>query len=59
MCIVYRQLNKVMLNNHYPLPYIDDLFYQLQEGIVYFKIDLRYDQHQQWIRVVDIPKTIF
>ncbi|XP_070054438.1 uncharacterized protein [Nicotiana tomentosiformis] len=34
MCIDYRQLNKVKINNKYPLPKIDDLFDQLQgEGI--------------------------
>jgi len=26
MCINYRQLNKVMIKNKYPLPRIDDLF---------------------------------
>ena len=26
MCIDYRQLNKVTINNMYPLPRIDDLF---------------------------------
>ncbi|PHT78402.1 hypothetical protein T459_16454 [Capsicum annuum] len=30
MCIDYRQLNKVIVKNKYPLPHIDDLFNQLQ-----------------------------
>ena len=30
MCIDYRQLNKVIVKNRYPLPRIDDLFDQLQ-----------------------------
>ncbi|XP_070002054.1 uncharacterized protein [Nicotiana sylvestris] len=30
MCIDYRQLNKVIIKNKYPLPWIDDLFDQLQ-----------------------------
>nr|GEZ19837.1 hypothetical protein [Tanacetum cinerariifolium] len=29
MCIDYRELNKLMVKNHYPLPRIDDLFDQL------------------------------
>ena len=29
MCIDYRELNKVMVKNRYPLPRIDDLFDQL------------------------------
>ena len=28
MCIDYRELNKVMIKNKYPLPRIDDLFNQ-------------------------------
>ena len=41
MCIDYNYLNKVTINNKYPLPWIDDLFDQLQ-GVSYFsKIDLR------------------
>ncbi|GKA77771.1 putative reverse transcriptase domain-containing protein [Tanacetum coccineum] len=30
MCIDYRELNKLTVNNRYPLPRIDDLFNQLQ-----------------------------
>ncbi|GJZ97055.1 putative reverse transcriptase domain-containing protein [Tanacetum coccineum] len=32
MCIDYRELNKLMVKNHYPLPRIDDLFDQLLVG---------------------------
>ncbi|GJX98257.1 hypothetical protein Tco_0355276 [Tanacetum coccineum] len=42
MCIDYRELNKLMVKNRYPLPRIDDLFDQLQGSSVYSKIDLRY-----------------
>ncbi|GJR49599.1 putative reverse transcriptase domain-containing protein [Tanacetum coccineum] len=41
MCIDYRELNKLTIKNHYPLPRIDDLFDQLQGSSVYSKIDLR------------------
>nr|GFA10834.1 putative reverse transcriptase domain-containing protein [Tanacetum cinerariifolium] len=41
MCIDYRELNKLTVNNRYPLPRIDDLFDQLQGSSVYSKIDLR------------------
>ncbi|GKD38600.1 hypothetical protein Tco_1258807, partial [Tanacetum coccineum] len=40
MCINYRELNKLTVKNRYPLPRIDDLFYQLQGSSVYSKIDL-------------------
>ena len=40
LCIDYRQLNRVMIKNRYPLPRIDDLFDQLRGARVYSKIDL-------------------
>ena len=39
--IDYRQLNKVTIRNKYHLPWIDDLFDQLQGAKVLSKIDLR------------------
>ncbi|GKF16897.1 hypothetical protein Tco_0061815, partial [Tanacetum coccineum] len=35
MCIDYRELNKLIVKNRYPLPRIDDLFDQLQGSSVY------------------------
>ena len=40
MCIDYWQLNKVTINNKYPLPRVDDLFDQLQGSSFFSKIDL-------------------
>ncbi|GKB32753.1 putative reverse transcriptase domain-containing protein [Tanacetum coccineum] len=59
MCIDYRELNKLTIKNHYPLPRIDDLFDQLQGSSVYSKIDLRSGYHQLRVRDKDIPKTSF
>ncbi|GJY08484.1 putative reverse transcriptase domain-containing protein [Tanacetum coccineum] len=59
MCIDYRDLNKLTVKNHYPLPKIDDLFDQLQGSSVYSKIDLRSGYHQLRVRDEDIPKTAF
>ena len=41
LCIDYRQLNRVIIRNQYPLPRIDELIDQLQGSQVYSKIDLR------------------
>ncbi|GJS86767.1 putative reverse transcriptase domain-containing protein [Tanacetum coccineum] len=59
MCIDYRKLNKLTVKNRYPLPRIDDLFYQLQGSSIYSKIDLRSGYHQLRVREQDIPKTAF
>nr|GEV47553.1 reverse transcriptase domain-containing protein [Tanacetum cinerariifolium] len=58
-CIDYRELNKLMVKNRYPLPRTDDLFDQLQGSSVYSKIDLRSGYHQLRGREEDIPKTAF
>ncbi|GJY24932.1 putative nucleotidyltransferase, ribonuclease H [Tanacetum coccineum] len=59
MCIDYRELNKLTVNNRYPLPRIDDLFDQLQGSSVYSKIDLRSGYHQLRVQEEDISKTAF
>jgi hypothetical protein len=57
MCVDYRDLNAVTINNKHPLPRIEDLFNQLQGACVFSKIDLRSRYHQLKIRSEDIPKT--
>nr|GEW42215.1 putative reverse transcriptase domain-containing protein [Tanacetum cinerariifolium] len=63
MCIDYRELNKLTVKltvkNRYPLPWIDDLFDQLQRSSVYSKIDLRSGYHQLRVREQDVPKSTF
>ena len=57
LCVDYRQWNRVMIQNRYLLPRIDDLFDQLRGARVYPKIDLRAGYHQLRVRDTDIPKT--
>jgi hypothetical protein len=59
MCVDYRLLNDVTINNKYPLPRIDDLFDQMRGAKVFFKTDLCSGYHQMRIRLSDIPKTAF
>nr|CAN62360.1 hypothetical protein VITISV_014482 [Vitis vinifera] len=59
LCIYYKELNKVNVMNKYPLPRIDDFFYQLQGACVFSKIDLQSGYHQLRVRGEDVPKTDF
>ena len=54
LCVYYRQLNKMTVNNKYPLPRIDDLFDRLKGASVFSKIDLRSGYHQLRIKDVDV-----
>jgi hypothetical protein len=40
MCVDYRSLNEVTIKNKYPLPRIEDLFYQMKGASILSKIDL-------------------
>ena len=59
LCINYRQLNKMTVNNKYPLPRIDDLFDQWKGTSVFLKIDLRSGFHQLRIQDADVHKMAF
>ena len=58
MCIDYRKINKVTVENKYLLPIIENLFDQLKRASVFPKIDLRSGYYQR-VKEVDVPKTAF
>ena len=59
LCIDYRQLNRVIIKNMYPLPRINYLFDQLRGARVYSKIDICTGYHQLRVKEDDIPKIAF
>jgi len=59
LCVDYRQLNKLIIKNKYPLPRIDDLMDQLHGVAVFSKINLRSGYHQIRVKSDDVQKTAF
>ena len=59
LCIDFRQLNKIIVKNKYPLPIIDDLFDRLKDVNILSKIDLKSRYHRVRIKDQDINKTTF
>jgi hypothetical protein len=59
LCVDYRHLNAITVQNKYPLPRIDILFDQLTGAKVFSKVNLHLGYHQIKIRSKDIPETAF
>jgi hypothetical protein len=58
MCVDYRALNKVTVNNRFPLPRIDDLFDRFSKAKVFSKTDLCFGYYQIRILEGDEEKTV-
>jgi hypothetical protein len=59
LCMDFKELKKVTVNNKYHFPRIDDLFDQLKNEKIFSKIDLKSGYHQVRIKEEDINKTYF
>jgi hypothetical protein len=57
--IDYRELNKIIVRNRYPIPRIDDLLDQLKGENFFSKIHLKFGYHQVPIKLNDVWNTIF
>jgi len=42
LCVDYRKLNKTMVIDNYPLPFIEDLLKTLVNKIIFSKLDLKH-----------------
>lgn len=59
MCIKYKTLNKMTINNKYLLTRNNNLFDQLKGNSMFSKIDLRSEKRQVWVTGQDILKIAF
>ncbi|GJS73809.1 putative reverse transcriptase domain-containing protein [Tanacetum coccineum] len=59
LCIDYRELNRIIVRNRYPLPRIDDLFNELPGAKFFSKIDLGSGYHQLYVKEQDVSKIAF
>ena len=59
MCIEYRDLNKILVKNRYPLPRINELIDNLKGAKFFMKLDLKLGYHQILIKFTDVWKMNF
>jgi hypothetical protein len=59
LCINYWAMNKITVQNRYPIPRIDDLLDQLKGEKYFSKINLKSGYHQVPIEPSDVWKTAF
>ena len=59
LCVDYRKLNDLTIENRFLIPNIDELSNELHGTAYMSKLDLRAGYHQLRVKAADVPKTTF